>query len=168
MEQDGFVVENFRELERAFKRNGELMSAACDEALDKGAQLIVAEAQGNLRRNGTNVTGLLRKSGRAERLRDGEYQAGFFSKKGQGYAEYVENGRRSGKMPPYEVIGAWFYKRFKPGDWKKAYSIGFAIARNIAKKGTKPHPFFRPAVESQKHFIVEEITKAARQILRKP
>lgn len=171
MEQNGFVVENFKELEQAFKLNEKRMFAACDNALSVGAANILAKAQENLYKNKSVVTGLLRGSGRAEKLRNGEHQVGFFPSEdprcnGQGYAEYVENGRRSGKMPPLKIIAAWAYKKFQLENWKKAHAIGFAIARNIAKKGTKPHPFFRPAVELQKRTIVENIANAARQIIR--
>ena len=168
MEQDGFIVENFAELERAFKINGEMMSAACASALARGAAGIVAEAQRNLRTNRSNTTGLLSNSGRAEKLADGEYQAGFFAKAGQGYAEYVENGRRGGRMPPPKIIEAWVRKKLRIKDRRKAASAAFALALHIARHGTKAHPFFGPAVRSQQKAIMDEITKAARRIIDKP
>lgn len=168
MEQDGFIVENFAELKKAMELHGKLMSAACTSALARGAAGIVAEAQRNLRANRSNTTGLLSNSGRAERLADVEYQAGFFAKSGQGYAEYLENGRRSGRMPPPKILEAWVRKKLRVKDRRKAASAAFALALHIARHGTRPHPFFGPAVRSQQKAIMDEITKAARRIIDKP
>lgn len=168
MEADGFIVENFSELKEQFRKHEKQMQQACDKALARGAMNIVAEAKRNLRLNGNNVTGLLTNSGKAEKLSDGEYQAGFFSSNGKGYAEYLEYGRRAGKMPPPKILEAWVYKRSRdPKVKKNAASIAFAIARFIAKHGTQPHPFFKPAVDSQTKKIVKELKSAAKRIVDK-
>lgn len=168
MEADGFIVENFSELKELFRKHEKQMQQACDKALARGAMNIVAEAKRNLRLNGNNVTGLLTNSGKAEKLSDGEYQAGFFSSNGKGYAEYLEYGRRAGKMPPPKILEAWVYKRSRDPEVKKnAASIAFAIARFIAKHGTQPHPFFKPAVDSQTKKIVKELKAAAKRIIDK-
>lgn len=168
MQVDGFIVENFDELKRAFEANNRMMQKACDEALSRGSMKIVAEAQRNLRDNGTNTTGLLSNSGRAEKLSDGEYEAGFFAQEeGKGYAEYVEYGRKSGGMPPPKILTAWVRKKLRVRKEKDAERIAFAIAMKIAKKGTKAQPFFSPAVESQKKAILEELQKAAKRIINK-
>lgn len=168
MQVDGFIVENFDELKRAFEANNRMMQKACDEALSRGSMKIVSEAQRNLRDNGTNTTGLLSNSGRAEKLSDGEYEAGFFAQEeGKGYAEYVEYGRKSGGMPPPKILTAWVRKKLRVRKEKDAERIAFAIAMKIAKKGTKAQPFFSPAVESQKKAILEELKKAAERIINK-
>lgn len=167
MQVDGFIVENFDELKRAFEANNRMMQKACDEALSRGSMKIVAEAQRNLRDNGTNTTGLLSNSGRAEKLSDGEYEAGFFAQEGKGYAEYVEYGRKSGDMPSPKILTAWVRKKLRVRKEKDAERIAFAIAMKIAEKGTKAQPYFSPAVESQKKAILEELQKAAERIINK-
>lgn len=168
MEQDGFVVENFPELKKAFGKHTAEVRRVCDEALSKGAMSIISEAQHNLRMNGTNTTGLLSNSGRAEKLGSCDYQAGFFSElQGRGYAEYVENGRKAGKMPPPKILTAWVRKKLRIRKEKQAASVAFLIARKIAKKGTKAQPFFGPAVASQQKVIYNEIKTALMKIINR-
>ena len=103
--------------------------------------------------------------------------AGFFSEN-QGYAAFVEYGRKSGKMPPVNMLMEWLRKRTsKSGALKSAVvhmegrrkrrtsaytkddllrSAAWSLAKWIAKRGTQPHPFFAPAVEKNK----KEIEKA--------
>lgn len=54
------------------------------------------------------------------------------------YYIFIENGRKSGKMPPISTIKKWMTSKGL-NDNKKAY----AIARNIGKKGIKPSPYLR-------------------------
>lgn len=55
------------------------------------------------------------------------------------HAVPLENGRRpNGPMPPVAPIEAWASRHGMPG-------AGWAIARSIAKKGTKAHHMFRDA-----------------------
>lgn len=168
MEQSAFTVENFEELSRAFELNNAQMQKACDEALSKGAMKIIAESQRNLRNNGTNTTGLLSNSGKAEKLGVNDYEVGFFSQEeGHGYAEYVEYGRKSGRMPPPKILTAWVRKKLRVRKLKDAERVAFAVARKIARKGTKAQPYFSPAVESQKKAILEEIQAAAKRIIER-
>lgn len=183
MEQDGYIVENFPELKKAFGKHTAEVRRVCDEALSKGAMSIISEAQHNLRMNGTNSTGLLSNSGRAEKLGSCDYQAGFFSEEqGKGYAEYVENGRKEGKMPPPKILTAWVWKKLRIlkekqaasvqkklriRNEKQAASVAFVIARKIAKNGTKAQPFFGPAVASQQKVIYNEIKTALMKIINR-
>lgn len=168
MEQDGYIVENFPELKKAFGKHTAEVRRVCDEALSKGAMSIISEAQHNLRMNGTNSTGLLSNSGRAEKLGSCDYQAGFFSEEqGKGYAEYVENGRKEGKMPPPKILTAWVQKKLRIRNEKQAASVAFVIARKIAKNGTKAQPFFGPAVASQQKIIYNEIKTALKKIINR-
>jgi hypothetical protein len=52
------------------------------------------------------------------------------------YAAPVETGTRP-HFPPPSALVPWVKQRFSPGDEKEALSIAFAIARAIAKRGTK-------------------------------
>lgn len=146
--------------------------ANCDQAVVEaamtgivvGAQEMINDAKRNLRENTSVVTGLLRSSGHVERKQD-DITAGFFdtTNRNSGYAAYVEYGRRSGKMPPPDEIGAWVYKKFHLKDWKVANSLGWAIAKRIAQQGTQPHPFFGPAVKKHQNKIVNAVRDAVRK-----
>lgn len=142
------------------------------EGLEAGGMEIIADAQRNLRHNGSVVTGLLRQSGHVERKGD-EVTAGFFDTQNvnSGYALYVEFGRRAGKMPPPDSLAAWAYKKLHLKDWKAARALGWAWAKAIAKKGTQPHPFFVPAVNKNTKGgslggVMNSVTQAIAKALR--
>ena len=105
------------------------------------------------------ATGILRESIHF----DFEETENFFRglvKVGAHYGPYVEFGTRP-HMPPVEPIQKWVeiksrrFVRTKSGKqrWikgkqgKEARSIAWAIAMTIKKKGTKAHPYLRPAWE---------------------
>lgn len=52
------------------------------------------------------------------------------------YAPPVEYGTQP-HFPPPSALVPWVMKRFSPKNEKEALSIAFAIAKNIAKRGTK-------------------------------
>lgn len=132
------------------------------EALQKGGMLIVNEAKTNLRNNRSVVTGLLRSSGKVQKVQGDEdaVDAGFFSQQTTGgYAFFVEYGRRAGKMPPPAMLIEWCRKKLRLPE-KLANLRGWAMAKLIAKKGTRPHPFFAPAVDKNKKAVVDAIAEA--------
>lgn len=135
--------------------------------LRKAGMDIIADAKANLRNNGSVVTGMLRASGRVQAV-DGDpdsIDVGFFGNDtAGGYAYFVEFGRRSGKMPPIKMLMEWARKKLRL-DEKEAKSAGFLIARKIAKQGTKPHPFFGPAVEKNKKAIEDAVAQSIREDL---
>lgn len=169
MEQAGFEVLNLKEVQRAMAVCAKKTTAACSAALQKGGAKIIADAQRNLRTNRTNTTGHLSNSGKTEKQRDGGVVAGFFAGEAEtaGYAEFVENGRRSGRMPPPRILQAWVRKKLRISDQRKSAAVAFALAVHIAKKGTKAHPFFAPAVRANGKAITDEVIKAARSITGK-
>lgn len=57
------------------------------------------------------------------------------------YSEWVEKGRKPGKMPPVAPIERWAKTKLGQS------GLGFVIARKIGRKGTKAQPFFFPAVD---------------------
>lgn len=124
---------------------------------------IVAQAKANLKNNGSVAFGHLRNSGRTVAQADGTVDAGFYI----GYAEFVEYGRRAGKMPPVDSIYEWVRKKgarrnsalkaaavfsHKSED-ELAKSAAWAIAKSIADHGSKPHPFLKPAYEQYRNSI---------------
>jgi HK97 gp10 family phage protein len=162
--RDGITMwlDGEKELYVNMQKRMDLSTKAGREALQKAGLKIVAEAKENLRNNSSVVTGMLRASGKVQRVEGDEdsVDAGFFSDKTTGgYAFFVEYGRRAGKMPPPDMLIQWCRKKLRLPE-KIARARGWAMARKIAKKGTRPHPFFKPAIESTKK-DVEQILKEA-------
>lgn len=71
------------------------------------AMYIVAAAKEKLRHDGHIASGFLRNSGHWVENADGTWDAGFYCS----YAEAVEYGRKSGKMPPVDDIYQWLQKK---------------------------------------------------------
>jgi hypothetical protein len=145
---------------------------------------IVAKAQRTLRKNGNYATSNLIASGRTVIQPDNTVDAGFY----MGYAYWVENGRKSGKIPPVDVIYGWIKKKkLTPTERKEAaraynkevkstvqrrkrlrlfkkkmsdeerarWQMAWAIAQSIGEKGTKPHPFLKPAYDEYRTQIAQ-------------
>ena len=122
------------------------LNHVCKQALANLGQRIISQAQTNLRRGRNVATSLLINSGAVKEGADNTILAGFPTI----YAYYVEFGRRAGKWPPFRFIYEWVRVRHMAADDEQAKSIAFLIQRSIGKKGTKPHPFLRPAFEKNK------------------
>lgn len=150
------------------------------EALKKIGARVIASAQSNLRRSKNHATGLLINSGAVKEGADNSIMAGFPTK----YAYYVEFGRRAGKWPPFSEILQWVkirriaqlhnkQERKELGVTKlqdyitQTYAAAFLIQRSIGKKGTKPHPFLRPAYEKNKPTLIAVMRKAIKKVLTK-
>lgn len=152
-------VEGLDELLRKMDRLPAEVQRECFKAMQRASLDIIADAKTNLRVNGSVVTGNLRASGKVQKVDDKTLDVGFFSSDSdKGYASYVEYGRKPGKMPPPDILEAWAYKKFRLSH-KDARSIAWALARSIAKKGTKARPFFEPAVESGWRKMIDKIAK---------
>ena len=152
-------VEGLDELLRKMDRLPAEVQRECFKAMQTASLDIIADAKSNLRVNGSVVTGNLRASGKVQKVDDKTLDVGFFSlDSDKGYASYVEYGRKPGKMPPPNILEAWAYKKFRLSH-KEARSMAWALARSIAKKGTKARPFFEPAVESGWRKMIDKIAK---------
>lgn len=159
-ETGAIYVEGLDELLRKMDRLPAEVQRECFRAMQTASLDIIADAKGNLRVNGSVVTGNLRASGKVQKVDDKTLDVGFFSSdaRDKGYASYVEHGRKPGKMPPPDILEAWAYKKFRLSH-KEARSAAWALARSIAKKGTKARPFFEPAVESGWRKMIDKIAK---------
>ena len=153
-------VEGLDELIRKMDRLPAEVQRECFKAMQTASLDIIADAKTNLRVNGSVVTGNLRASGKVQKVDDKTLDVGFFSSdaRDKGYASYVEHGRKPGKMPPPDILEAWAYKKFRLSH-KEARSKAWALARSIAKKGTKARPFFEPAVDSGWRKMIDKIAK---------
>lgn len=139
------------------------LNRVCKQALANLGQRIISQAQTNLRRGRNVATSLLINSGAVKEGADNTILAGFPTI----YAYYVEFGRRAGKWPPFRFIYEWVRVRHMAADDEQAKSIAFLIQRSIGKKGTKPHPFLRPAFEKNKRLYEQVIRKGAAKIMNK-
>ena len=158
-ETGAIYVEGLDELLRKMDSLPAEVQRKCFKAMQSASLDIIADAKGNLRANGSVVTGNLRASGKVQKVDDKTLDVGFFSSDSdKGYASYVEYGRKPGKMPPPDILEAWAYKKFRLSH-KDARSAAWALARSIAKKGTKARPFFEPAVESGWRKMIDKIAK---------
>ena len=133
--------------------------------LEKAGKNIIEDAQRNLRQDKINTTGVLSQSGKTQRVDENTVEAGFIADNGNGYAEFVEYGRRSGRMPPPDVMGEWAYKKLRIRKREIADRVGWALAVRIGQKGTRPHPFFKPAVDKNQSKIKGVIQDAIDKIL---
>lgn len=139
------------------------LNLVCKQALANLGQRIISQAQTALRRGRNVATALLINSGAVKEGADNTILAGFSMM----YAYYVEFGRRAGKWPPFRFIYEWVRVRHMTADDKEARSIAFLIQRSIGTKGTKPHPFLRPAFEKNKRLYEQVIRKGASKIMNK-
>ena len=159
-ETGAIYVEGLDELLRKMDRLPAEVQRECFKAMQSASLDIIADAKSNLRVNGSVVTGNLRASGKVQKVDEKTLDVGFFSSdvENKGYARYVEYGRKPGKMPPPDILEAWAYKKFRLSH-KDARSMAWALARSIAKKGTKARPYFEPAVESGWRKMIDKIAK---------
>ena len=158
-ETGAIYVEGLDELLRKMDRLPAEVQRECFKAMQTASLDIIADAKSNLRVNRSVVTGNLRASGKVQKVDDKTLDVGFFSSDSEkGYASYVEYGRKPGKMPPPDILEAWAYKKFRLSH-KDARSAAWALARSIAKKGTKARPYFEPAVESGWRKMIDKIAK---------
>lgn len=142
--------------------------AEAQQRLGAIAMEVLREAKGNLRRNRTNTYHNLEQSGRITEIENG-YQVGFHSR----YAAAVEYGRRAGKRPPMQPIDDWLKKKgLIAGRSNKAAqqrrSAAFLIARKIGRVGTRPQPYFFPAVAKYQpkveSAVADSVTKVINEI----
>lgn len=180
-------VEGERGLRMALDSHFDASVRASRKAMQRTGLRIVADAKDNLKNNGSVVTGMLRATGKVQKVEGNpdEVDAGFFGKDSKsGYAAAVEYGRRAGKMPPIDALFAWLKKRNSRRGVKSALQsfvihknatarkhknrtaddflmmAARALAIHIGKHGTRPHPFFGPALQKNERTFEEEVEKA--------
>ena len=177
-ETGAIYVEGLDELLRKMDKLPAEVQRECFKAMQTASLDIIADAKKNLRANGSVVTGNLRASGKVQKVDEKTLDVGFFSSdvKDKGYASYVEYGRKPGKMPPTDILEAWLKKKHSRRNINlnaiHAASVfsgksmeyltrqaAWAIAKGIAKNGTKPYPFFEPAVKSGWRKMIDKIAK---------
>lgn len=105
---------------------------------------VIDEAKTILKHNNNIATGNLIGSDYKERIDINTWEFGFSAP----YGGYVELGTAPRiKYPPIEKIKNWLMVKYgvpEENAWKSAWRV----ATHIKKHGTKPYPFFRPAIYS--------------------
>ncbi|MDD3493704.1 MAG: hypothetical protein PHZ19_09445 [Candidatus Thermoplasmatota archaeon] len=99
-----------------------------------------AEIQQNIVNNGSVYEGYLLNSIQVVTLDDGTVVVGSPLH----YAPNIEFGTRP-HSPLVEPLQEWARKKLKARDFEK---VGLAIAQHIARYGTPPAPFMRPAFDN--------------------
>lgn len=69
-------------------------------------------------------------------------EAGFSAE----YASDVEYGRPPGSNPPIEPLFVWTRRKLNITDKERALERAYEIQEKIFEKGTRPQPYFTPAV----------------------
>lgn len=181
-----FTIAGDKELQARLKEFGRDGTTAAMRGVRVTALEILNNAKERLVQNGSRVTSKLFNSGKV--VADDE-NANFvdviFSGGGDGYsdyAEFVEFGRRAGRMPPVEAITEWVRKKGIADTYSiktqrqskrdasfdnRAQNIAFAIARKIARQGTPAKPFLFPAFEAKKGNIITNIEKELDKLINK-
>jgi hypothetical protein len=167
-------IEGLRNLRVDFARASAKAGDGVMKGLQNVGLEIVEEAKLNLERNGTNNRRTLSGSGKVQKDKDG-VDAGFFGKDSKhSYAAAVEYGRgptqkaSTDGITLAESLQDWVKRKLGGGardiDGRKnalksaavfagmstqkyIESVAYLIARKIHRKGTKPQPFFTPAVK---------------------
>ena len=184
----GIWIEGEKELYANMQKSLFSLTEAGRKGLRQAGMNIIADAKQNLKNGGHVASGVLIASGRVQKV-EGDpdsIDVGFFSKDSKGgYAYFVEYGRRAGKMPPVDMLMEWMRKRTskskalksalahiegrrvrRESAYTKDYllrSAAWGLAKWIAKHGTRPHPFFAPAVEKNKAAIENVIANEVKQ-----
>lgn len=163
-------IEGLQGLRADFADVAREVAGAADKGLQAAGLELVADAKQNLNQNKTNNTGALRASGKVQKDDDG-VDAGFFSEgTTEGYAAHVEYGRgptkKAGQIPLRTTLKAWVHRKLGIPYGKELDSATFLIARKIHRKGTKPQPFFTPAVKKIEERLDEIVSKYINQVLK--
>lgn len=136
---------NNRELKKSInqvRRWGGKTLDACDKEVLKATVNTAADAQQNIKDNGSIATSNLINSisSRMDKIKN----TGFVSVNAV-YGAAVEFGRKAGGMPPIAPLITWVKKKGLAEKPKEITSIAYAIAKTIAKNGTTAKPFLIPA-----------------------
>ena len=114
-------------------------------ALDKFGKYLVAESRKNLTKKKKNVTGNLYKSLDYEIITGpNSLDFDFLMEE---YGEWVDKGRKAGKMPPFGAIYAWTARRRLQFKDNKGKFLSYAetarkVMIKIKAKGIEPSEFY--------------------------
>jgi hypothetical protein len=125
--------------------DGDIKTKNTEAALDKFGKYLVKEARKNLTRKKKNNTKALYNSLDYEvNVMPNSLTFDFLMEE---YGEWVDKGRRAGKMPPVSAIEKWVEQRkiqFRDnkGRFETYRTTAFLIARSIKKRGIPATKFY--------------------------
>ncbi|PHS70532.1 MAG: hypothetical protein COB22_07860 [Cycloclasticus sp.] len=102
------------------------------------------ETGDKIKANAPKAFSTLTNSVKADRISAFEYRVGPHVN----YAESVERGRKPGNMPPITDLSQWVKRKLGLSDPKRIKAVSWAIAKKIARQGTKAQPFVQPVIDS--------------------
>ena len=163
MAKDGIKLKVYdKDMSRALRSirfwGGKTLEQASRE-VNKATLNTAADAKQNVKDNGSISTSLLINSieNKFNKLKNtGVVIVGAM------YGGYLEFGRKAGGMPPIAPLETWVKKKGIATDSKEIKSIAFAIARSIAKNGTKPRPYLIPAWRKNANTLVKNLKTVLR------
>lgn len=132
-------------------------------ALDRFGKYLVKEARKNLTRKKKNVSKALYKSIDYEvQVMENSINFNFLMEE---YGEWVDKGRKAGKMPPVSAIEKWVEQRkiqFRDnrGRFESYNSTAWAIAKSIKKRGIPPTKFYSRPFKLGFAKLPQELTQA--------
>lgn len=80
------------------------------------------------------------------------------------YAAPVEYGS-SPHLPPIAALHSWVQVKLGVTDQAQARSIAFAVARTIARRGTRQHAMFQRGLQQAEQAVLELVQRALDQAL---
>lgn len=132
-------------------------------ALDKFGKYLVKEARKNLTRKKKNSTkGLYKSLDYDIKVMPNSINFDFLMEE---YGEWVDKGRKAGKMPPVSAIEKWVKRRkiqFRDnkGRFETYNSTAWAIAKSIKKRGIPASNFYSRPFKLGFAKLPQELTEA--------
>jgi len=179
MRNTGFEIRSseIEALNKKFNSLSQKVNKAAGDGLNRVGMKILADAQGNLKKNNSIATGKLINSGKVVDARGSfDVEVGFDTD----YAYFVEFGRKGGTPQPWKPIFEWVKKKHivstlnintkrpssKQQDYEtRAKSLAFAIAKSIERKGTKARPFLYPAFRKNEDEVIKILQDAINRVV---
>ena len=134
-----------------------------EAALDKFGKYLVKEARKNLtRKKKNNTKGLYKSLDYEVKAMPNSINFDFLM---QEYGEWVDKGRKAGKMPPVSAIEKWVSQRkiqFRDnkGRFETYRTTAFIIARSIKKRGIPATNFYSRPFKLGFNRLPPELTQA--------
>jgi len=84
------------------------------------------------------------------------------------YAEYIDEGRRAGKMPPVKAIIKWIRRSaVNVPIGLTAEDFAWAVAKSIERNGVRPRPFIQRLNEEVNSLVLKYIFSQVNTTLKK-
>ena len=128
--------------------------------LNKVIQPALAITNRILKQKGLGDSNLLKKTSI-------DYTAGKLTISMPSYAEYVDRGRRAGRMPPVSAILRWIRQDniAVPSQYTQE-QFAFAVAKSVARKGTKGKFFLEQLADNIQELVFDYLDKQITQKLK--